>query len=213
MIAGGSTPDSRFSAPGGMRLFMSAIARTFRAYSQTRLQHWLLLGSVVLLPACSDQVAIGDTLPARANEPIQTDTTIYTARLIQGVPTNGRFAFPVVTRFANPAPDTIFLARCLPDFAYPLYSVVALEQTSPAAAYSQAWACGSHDQPVIVAPGQIRIDTLYLNGPNAWNDGIPVGLLDGIFRLSFSRQGCRSDIGCGTPLELIDSNAFRVILR
>jgi hypothetical protein len=163
---------------------------------------------------CSDPNGVVG--PVRDNAQFQTDTTIYFARYVRGEGTDRQFGFTLLSRFMNATQDTLYLARCFPDSAYPVYGI---EMANPpdrwGAAYNAAWACVGHESPIIVLPGATRVDTLQITGPNAWDGPTkqPFGALEGQFRLHFRFQYCRREVGCNAPAELGRSNWFQVVLR
>jgi hypothetical protein len=152
-----------------------------------------------------------DTTPVgRHGELLQTDTLFYVA-----APRSGRFGFDLLAHFTNTSADTVYLDRCYPDSRAPIYGVELIGKSDPwGAAYNSAWACVGHENPIAVAPGKVREDTIPIMGPNAW-DGLtklPYGVFEGVFRLHYGVNSCRKEIGCeitGSGL----SNTFRVRLQ
>lgn len=161
--------------------------------------------------ACSEPMQPA-TYVAREGAPVQTDTTEYTARHIGGEGNYRRYGFELVTRFYNAHEDTVFLGRCYPDSPIPIYGVEAVDSSDRwGAAYSPTWACVGHENPIAVAPGATRVDTLQLVGPTAFDGrtGEPFGVLTGEFRLGYSVNSCRREVGCELQNAGV-SNVFRV---
>jgi hypothetical protein len=175
-------------------------------WSCTSEQDPLALGPDPLAPG-PDPFESDTTSVGRRGELLQTDTLFYVA-----APRAGRYGFDVVARFTNTSADTVFLARCYPDSRAPTYGVQLIGQSDPwGAAYNGFWACVGHENPIAVAPGKVREDTIPVMGPNAWGGlaGQPYGVFEGVFRLQYGVNSCRKEIGCeitGSGL----SNTFRV---
>ena len=147
---------------------------------------------------------------------LTTDSAAYRARRVQQLwPGVFVYGFTVIARYTNPTDAPVYLWTCGPDSRPPLYSVVAEGQrTSTGVAYNAAWACVGHDRPIRVEPGQTRVDTIAVRGPNAF-DGIthrPIDpILEGRFQLMYAVQSCRTEGDCPLRDEaLTRSNAFAV---
>jgi hypothetical protein len=172
----------------------------------------LLLLPLLLLPfmlaGCS---LLSDSEPSSEQLSLHTDQTIYIAQQERGG-SHPSYGFQVVTRFVNLTTRTVYLARCYPDSPYPLYSVELVDPEDEwGAAYNGAWACVGHENPIAVAPGSTRTDTLHLTGPNFWSwDGQHDGVLEGRFRLRYRAKSCRAEIGCELPGDVARSNTFEV---
>ena len=138
---------------------------------------------------------------------LRTDSTRYTALPI-GKMDFPRYRFRVVARFENSEPDSVYLATSR--FDIPGYSVGVVEsQETGSAAYDPWWA-GSKP-PLVVAPGGLRTDTLYLAGPNSSSESQSV--LTGQFQLGYRVHFCRTlDAACVRGYETVGSNPFAVRL-
>jgi hypothetical protein len=144
--------------------------------------------------------------PGSAGLSLRTDRAAYEARYVEGEGNHQRFGFRLIARFENRTGAAVFLDRCEPNSPRPIYSV---EPTDPArrvglGGYSPVWACAAHDRPIVVQPGAVRVDTLRIVGPNAWDGrtGERLGPMDGEFRLVYGF----------TPREQVRSNAFTIRL-
>ncbi|WP_412062899.1 hypothetical protein [Rubrivirga sp. IMCC45206] len=160
---------------------------------------------------------VGEPAPEReVGAAIQTDALVYTARYEGGEGTYRQYGFDVVARFANPTADTVYLGRAYPDQPRPDYGVLLVnDEDDWGSAYGGAIFGVGHDRQIAVAPGEVRVDTLRLRGPNAW-DGMtdePFGRLEGEMRLIYVPQGCRGDGACRLPRSLATLNVFRVGLE
>ena len=165
----------------------------------------------LLLAGCS---LLADSDPSPDELPLRTDQTVYVAHQKHGG-SRPIYGFDLVARFENKTGRTIYLARCYPDSPHPIYGVELIGQEDDwGAAYSGAWACVGHENPIAVAAGATRTDTLHITGPNAWPSGSSqhFGVLEGRFRLSYQAQSCRSETGCDLPDSLARSNEFEVRL-
>ena len=136
--------------------------------------------SVVLLTAaaCGCEIALVD--PNAVS--IRTDSASYTA-----VPIGyGQVVVRVVTTFRNPTLGPISLDRCTPTSTSPIYSVaVTWPVSKEGAGYAPTWACVGNDQPIVVAGGATRTDTIVLRGPNRFDNASQtyVGVIAGRFRI------------------------------
>jgi hypothetical protein len=154
--------------------------------------------------------------PSEHGAILTTDAKSYVA-IGNGASFEQSFHFLVVSRFENHSEDTMFLERCYPNSAQPLFSVVDVDSAAKVApddrpAYSQMWACVGHDKQIEVAPGTVRIDTLRVDGPNTFNGhtGVGYGKLEGIFRLCFVARRGRGERAPYVPYSERVSNPFTV---
>ena len=178
---------------------------------------WYLAGCALALAACEAPAEPDDT-GARAprelppdldtDTPLRTDRLVYASRYEGGDGTYAQYGFDLVARFTNPTADTVFLAREYPDSPHPIYAVGGT-------AYDRVVAGGDHDRSIVVAPGATRIDTLHVLEPNAWDGrtGEFFDRLDGIARLSYDAQSCRSIGTCPLPDSLATSHPFLIRLE
>ena len=153
--------------------------------------------------------------------PIQTDQTEYVAQFDSTVNKQDRYKFPLVARFENRTGVPIYLGRCYPDTPYPIYNVgpdngKGVESSSDSLdnPYGTFVACVGHDNPIIVQPGEIRVDNLTIYAPNGWSDDpfirIPKEKLNGQFRLIYYAHFCRKIYNCERPDAVLYSNIFTV---
>jgi hypothetical protein len=156
--------------------------------------------------------------PVRGTEPVQTDSVAYTATLLGGEGSYRTYAVRVVARYTNRTPGPVYLARCYPSSPTPIYGLGLVGDTTGGgtwgSAFNPAWGCVGHENPIEVAAGSTRTDTLILRAPNAW-DGVtkgPFGRLDGRLRLAYGVQTCRPEAQCRLPADSGVSNAFDVLV-
>ena len=172
---------------------------------------------VLLLLAVGGCSLVGEPAPEReVGAPVQTDALVYTAEHVGGGGAYREYGFDLVARFTNPTGETVYLGRAYPDQPRPDYGVVLVGGDDDwGSAYSGVVAGVGHDRQIAVAPGETRVDTLRLRGPNAWDGrtGERFGRLEGDVRLVYSPQGCRGDGACRLPDSRATSNAFRVVLE
>ena len=137
-----------------------------------------------------------------------TDATSYVA---VGIP-RGRYRFTVISRFENRGAATLYLGRCYPNSPHPLFGVELATPTSQKSAYSGIFACVGHDKQFAIQPGVVRIDTLQVQGPNAFDGHThePLGVTNGEFRLYFDVRLAPGDGAPSAPNGLHLSNTFRV---
>lgn len=166
-----------------------------------------LVSSFAAFSACGDSFGP----PERGGEAIQTDGVRYDATPTgDAAPGFVDYELTVVATFTNPTDDTLYLDRCRPDSPGPIYGVDLIEPEDPdGAAYDADWACVGHDRQFAVAPGESRVDTLRISGPNAWQGGSYIGRLEGLFRLRYSVWMC-ADCGESAPDDLEFSNVFEI---
>jgi hypothetical protein len=152
---------------------------------------------------------------------IQTDQTEYVAQFDSTVNKQDRYKFPLIARFENRTGVPIYLERCGPNTPFPIYNVgpdngKGVETSSGPLdnPYSTFQACVGHDNPIIVQPGEIRVDNLTIYAPNGWSDDpfirIPKEKLNGQFRLIYYAHFCREIYNCERPDAVQYSNIFRV---
>jgi hypothetical protein len=173
--------------------------------------------ALVLLLSIGGCSLVGESAPEReVGAPIQTDALVYTAEYERGEGTYRQYGFDLVARFTNPTDETVYLGRAYPDQPRPDYGVLLVNEDDEwGSAYSGVIAGVGHDRQIAVAPGETRVDTLHLRGPNAWDGrtGERFGRLEGEMRLIYQPQGCRGDGACQLPDSLATSNVFEVVLE
>jgi hypothetical protein len=136
-----------------------------------------------------------------------TDATGYVAyRLVGDLP---RYQFRIVARFENRGATILYLGRCFPDSPQPKFTIW---NTVPVASgYAQTWACVGHNRQFAIGPGQARVDTFVVEGPNAFQGGTNVGgVTEGDFRLYYDVRLAADDGAPAAPDSIKLSNAFRV---
>ena len=144
-------------------------------------------------------------VPPRA---FTTDTTGYLAyRLPGSLPS---YHFQIISRFENRTASTLYLGRCFPDSPQPLFSVVDAPPVE--SGYAQVWACIGSVQPFAIRTGEVRVDTLLVEGPNFFENGTnaPIGVTEGDFWLYYDVRLAAGDGAPTAPNSLKLSNAFRV---
>ena len=171
----------------------------------------VFLGAISLMSchAGSDSLGPFDALGPVPDGAFTTDATGYVAGRLPGQPP--RYRFTVISRFHNRGAATLYLGRCYPNSPRPLFGVTLAAPAPEESAYDGIWACTGHDKQFAIRPGEVRIDTLQVEGPNAF-DGItnePFGVTEGDFRLYFDVRLAPGD-GPPAPDALMGSNAFRV---
>ena len=140
---------------------------------------------VVLFAGCSVFTGVDGT-----NEvALTTDSRHYTVSVIHPSPSVTWYTVSVVTRYRNFTRDTVFLERCDPTSRTPTHGVSYLGSPTAPAGYGAGWACKGHESHLAVAPGDVRVDTLLLVGPNSYDQMVA---LEGSFRLYFVPMTCRS---------------------
>jgi len=175
------------------------------ARSPRRMRRSLAPVAAALACACGSVTASSsETLLTPGSGSLATDRTVYSAHALDGAP--GRYGFVVAATLTNLSTDTVFLERCTPDAAHPVYSVVNDEAGGGRPAYDPAWACVGHDRQIAVAPHESRTDELTLDV------GVPAPAnvaLAGRFRIRYIVQSCRGSGNCPAPSWGL-SNAFDV---
>jgi hypothetical protein len=121
-----------------------------------------------------------------------------------------RYQYRIISRFENRTTSTLYLGRCFPNSPQPLFTVVS---TFPVeSGYTQVWACVGHDRQFVIRVGEVRIDTLLVEGPNIFEGGTnkPIGVTEGDFRLYYDVRFAAGDRALAAPDSIKVSNAFRV---
>lgn len=125
------------------------------------------------------------------------------------------YGFDLVTRLHNRSGHEVCLNRCYPTDRSPIYYLILIEPFDEfGAAYNAGWACVGHQDPISIAPGHTRTDTIHVQGPHFWRDESeqPHGVLEGTFRLSFEDRACTLGAEEELPDSLFVSNSFEVRL-
>ena len=150
---------------------------------------------------------------------IKTDQIEYNARYHEMVSGQDRYKFLLTASFENRTGATVYLERCYPHTPYPIYDVVFDNgsgiQESGEGGYRTGHICVGHDKPIIVQPGETRIDKLVIYGPNAWTSEKPITkeAMTGQFRLTYRAYFCLELIGCERTDAMQYSNVFTVRLQ
>lgn len=147
------------------------------------------------------------------NGPFTTDVTGYIARLVPGSAPQTQYRFTVISRYENRGSVSLYLGRCFPTSPQPLWSVGLADTSETGFAYVQIWACVGHDQQFELAPGAVRVDTLQILGPNAFdhNTHQPLnGITNGQFCLYYDVRLAPGDGAASAPMSVRLSNAFVV---
>jgi hypothetical protein len=153
------------------------------------------------------------SLVAQEPSPLHVDQTDYQAICIEGKGEDCSYGFTLIARFENQTADTIYVSRCRPRDRTPKYGVDAIDDTTEYAAYAKFWACVGHNFPIVIAPRASRVDTLRLDGPQAFDGraNAPIGKFEGKFQLTYWVRRCRLVQPTCQPV-LQRSEAFRVHL-
>ena len=168
----------------------------------------MLLATLALV---SCEIAGPDRAPDFDEMSFRTDDTSYVATYMRGEGAYREYGFTVIVRFENQSGAFVYLDRCYPHSPHPIYGVALIEPEDRwGAAYNGTWACAGHNRPILVRTGEVRVDTLRLDGPNAWQGGVPRGVLAGQFRLVYQAQSCREGGACPLPEPKQYSNVFAV---
>jgi hypothetical protein len=173
---------------------------------------WVVAFAILLITGCD---GITQPVPERTGEPIQTDSLVYHARQLSGNGTYSTYGFRLISTFRNTTADTVYLQRCYPDSTGPTFGLPLIDPPGQESAYSGFWACVGHNNHIPVPPFGVRRDTLQISGPFGWTqDGKPLGVFEGNFRLAFRVMTCRQQTqACVAPAESGLSNSFQIRLK
>lgn len=169
-----------------------------------------------LLTACAGLAACSAPLvPQGRAVTLQTDSVAYTTRYASGEGLLKQYGFIIVARLDNPTDSTVYLERCWPTDVYPSSGLRLIEPTDGKwGAYGISGnACIGHDAPLIVRPGESRVDSLRVQGPGAvdFSTGEISGRLSGRFRLIYYVRPCIGD-SCHPRSTELQSNILMVRL-
>ena len=160
---------------------------------------------LLLLAACSSAPAQGAGTEDPADFDLRTDRTAYLAE-----PTTAFFyGFSLTAELENTTADTLYLDLCYPDDTSPIFGI-PLAESEEESAWSPVWACVGHSENIVLEPGQVRSDTYQLEGPTVSQNAQPLGMMEGLFRLTYRARPCPADEQCAAT-DLV-SNAFRIEL-
>lgn len=175
----------------------------------------LLLLSLFAIPSCSITGDESEEEITTENLAFRTNQTSYTAQFEENLPP-AIYGFTLIARLENNSGRTIYLNRCNTHPPQPVYGLPLIDAgQSKRSGYSRVYACASHSSPIEVESGTVRTDTLHVQGPSLWqnNSNEPIGEMEGIFRLRYAAQTCRTGDGCELPDSLSQSNEFEVQLE
>jgi len=147
---------------------------------------------------------------------VTTDKSSYEAAHVSGTGMYGTYGFNVVARIQNTGQRSIYLGTCYPNDTNPMFFVVTDDgNTGSRSAYNPNWGCVGHDQQIVVAPGIAREFTIFIRGPNGWdNSGQFMGTLTGTMRIGFAMSVCSGEGNCSEVMPNASrlSNLFDVQL-
>lgn len=165
--------------------------------------------SAASLLSCSTHTGPLDDLGSVPDGAFTTDATGYVAIRMPG---QDRYRFAVISRFQNRGAATLYLGRCFPNSPQPLFGADLATPTPEGSAYSGIFACVGHDKQFAIPPSGVRVDTLQVEGPNAFDGHThkPLGVTSGDFRLYFDVRLAPGDGAPSAPDSIQLSNKFRV---
>ncbi len=149
---------------------------------------------------------------------LTTDRTEYVVARVSEDGVTGRYGFAVEVRLENRGRVPIYLGRCGPESTSPIHGVAFLDAGAGGlghhSAYVRGWTCPDRQPAFRVEPGEVRIDTLRLRGPNRTDGhtGVPIGALEGRMKLFYLVQECAEPEACAVTEDVGSSNPFQVIL-
>lgn len=147
------------------------------------------------------------------NQVIRTDHTQYMAEHQKGSGNQRTYAFTIVARLENHSKVPFYLERCYSKSTTPIYAVELVGgREGEESGYDGIWACMGGNRPIVVRPGRTRIDRFRIFGPRGRESdtGIPLGVLEGQFRLVYSARPCRAEMKCKLKEISLHSNVFIV---
>lgn len=175
---------------------------------------WCWLVAAMLGSASCTGVAT--TGPEHLSAMLSTDRAEYSAAdLSPGSPLL-EVGFPIVVRLENRRPYRVYLRVVGPGVGEPMYGVRLVHPNGPYdhSAYTRAYTLAGMGPGTMLEPGEVRVDTLLLRGPNGFEHTThkPLGTLTGKMQISYVMGRC-ADLGdCSLPDELRRSNTFTVRL-
>ncbi len=155
--------------------------------------------------------------PKEVDVVLTTDRAEYLVTQVSDDGVTGRYGFSIELQLENRGLVPVYLSRCGPESTSPLHGISLLENATGAAghrsAYARGWVCPTLYEPFRVDPGETRIDTLHLRGPNRLDGhtGVPIGSLEGRMKVFYQVQDCPEPGACLPFKELGSSNPFRVV--
>jgi hypothetical protein len=160
----------------------------------------LLLLALTLLTSvegCREPTA--PMTPTSGTGNFTTDKSLYVASA-SGTAPYVRYAVTVIARYTNAAGVPIYIESC--GGGLPAYSVRLVGDSIHESAFDPIWACVGGVPALTVAPGEIRVDTLVLQGPSVMSsDGTPQGMLTGQMQIFYpAGVPCGSGPPCLVPV-------------
>src|SRR5207248_4714557 len=150
----------------------------------------LACASLLLAAVCGER-----NLGPVPDGPFTTDSTGYVAVGTKGKQSTS-YRFTVISRLQNRGSVPLYIDRCRPDSRQPLYSVGLAANADTAryrrhrsandeSAYMAIGACVGTDNPFEILPGEARIDTVEVRGPNEFDGHTmkPIGTTSGRFQM------------------------------
>ena len=162
------------------------------------------------IACCAGLVALGcnpfdDPTPRELI--VSTDQPSYRASFVGVQGGYAAYQFQLVVRMQNVGSQQLNIGVPCGNTETPLYSVVMADGKSESA-FNPVWtACAPANHPVL-APGETRVYTLTLRGPNAFSSDGPLPQAAGKMFLRLAIGGCKGDGACRDAI----SNEFDVHL-
>ena len=144
---------------------------------------------------------------------LTTDSSAYVARIRDQIWNQPRYEFSVIATYRNLGSKPLYLGRCFPNSPVPMYGVSRADGArGPKSGYDPVWACVGHNRQFRLNPGEQRVDTLRIVGPNGFDHFThqPSGPVEGEFRLYYYVDGCTGSNPCPVADAIRTSNTFRV---
>lgn len=139
----------------------------------------------------------------RATGPFTTDATTYTAKRVSGTgPNVAAYSFTAIARYTNVTATPIQLLACSTWGAGPLYGVTQVDDPLPNGFIvynSGTFICLGSSQPIVVAPGATRVDTLHLQGTalvSPETGAVSPWIVEGRFRIFIQADSCPTPTTC-----------------
>lgn len=157
------------------------------------------LSPVVALPLAALTLACSSMTEPTVDARLTVDASSYIAVSSPTLQLPAIYQFTIVARFRNDGNTEAHLDRCYPDSPHPLFTVVLRSSdTRKSSGYDAPWACVGHNNPIVVAPNETRVDTLVIFGPTAWDGSTqkPLGEMEGTFQLMYFGDACKASNGC-----------------
>jgi hypothetical protein len=189
---------------------------------------WMILLLSALSVICFAVFIIGSRLLLGDSDDfvLRTDQ-VHLAAYEETMNKRPRYNFTITARLENRSQSPVYLGRCFPDTPYPFYDISnAVLGVIRHSAYSPAWSCVGHNNPIIVQPGETRIDNFRIIGPSVWISDIDGerydGELEGRFSLGYHLRFCPEEPclhpdckapPCKRPDVYLRSNVFTIYIE